>query len=84
MSCLKSEVNPSDNYRKAAIVLLCSLSTFFNNAKPFKEITRDDLLSFLDSHRKIENIDPLHRWIGTYNLYRIHLMRFLNGYTPRM
>ncbi len=30
----------------------------------------------LDSFRKPETIDPLHKWIGTYNIFRIHLMRF--------
>jgi integrase len=77
MSSLRSEINPSYNYRRDTIILLCSLSTFFNNnAKPFKEITREDLLSFLDSYRKAESVDPLHKWIGTYNLYRMQLMRF--------
>jgi integrase len=81
MSSLRSEINPSDNYRRDNIILLCSLSTFFNNnnnnnAKSFKEITREDLLSFLDSYRKAESVDPLHKWIGTYNLYRMQLMRF--------
>jgi integrase/recombinase XerD len=76
ISSLKSEINLSDNYRKNNILLLCTFSIFFNNAKPFKDITRDDILSFLDSLRKIESVDPLHKWIGTYNLYRIELMRF--------
>ena len=49
MSSLKSEINPSDHYRKSTILLLCRLSIFFKNAKPFKEITREDFLSFLDS-----------------------------------
>lgn len=76
ISSLKSEVNPSDNYRRDVIVLLCKFSVFFENDKSFKEITRQELLSFLDSFRKIESVDPLHKWIGTYNIYRIHLMRF--------
>jgi hypothetical protein len=76
ISSIKSEINPSNNYRKDTIILLCNLSTFFKNAKPFKEITREDLLSFLDSFRKTESVDPLHKWIGTYNTYRIQLMRF--------
>jgi hypothetical protein len=50
MSCLKSEINPSDHYRKDTIILLCNISTFFKNAKSFKEITREDLLSFLERH----------------------------------
>jgi integrase len=76
ISSIKSEINPSDHYRKDVIILLCNLSTFFKNAKLFKEITREDVLSFLDSFRKAESVDPLHKWIGTYNTYRMHLMRF--------
>jgi integrase len=58
--------------------MLCSLSAFFNNnnAKSFKEMTRQDLISFLNSRRKSEDVDPLHKWIGTYNTYRIQTMRF--------
>jgi hypothetical protein len=74
MSSIKSEINPSDHYRKSTILLLCRLSIFFKNAKPFKEITREDLLSFLDSYRKPESADPLHKWIGTYNVFRIQLL----------
>jgi endonuclease III-like uncharacterized protein len=76
ISSIKSEINPSDHYRRDTIILLCSLSTFFENTKPFKEITREDLLSFLDGCRKTESIDSLHKWIGTYNTYRMQLMRF--------
>jgi integrase/recombinase XerD len=28
------------------------------------------LLSFLDSYRKTESVDPLHKWIGTYIEYK--------------
>ena len=76
ISSLRSEINPSDNYRRDIIALLCNLSTFFKNTKLFKQMTREDLLSFLDSYRKPDSVDPLHKWIGNYNLYRIHLMRF--------
>lgn len=37
---------------------------------------REDVLSFLDSFRKHEGVDPLHKWIGTYNLYNILLTQF--------
>jgi len=78
ISSLRSEINPSDNYRKGIIAMLCSLSALFdnNNAKSFKEMTRQDLISFLNSRRKPEDVDPLHKWIGTYNTYRIQTMRF--------
>jgi hypothetical protein len=35
-----------------------------------------DIIAFLDSFRKSESIVPLHKWIGTYNIYREHLVRF--------
>ena len=54
ISSIKLETNRSDHYRKDTILLLCSHSTFFKNDKLFKEITREDLLSFLDSYRKTE------------------------------
>ncbi len=79
----QSEVNLSDHYRQDVIVLLCKFSTYFNNTKTFKEIAREDLLLFLDSFRKAEAADPLHKWIGTYNTYRIHLVRFFKWlYNP--
>jgi hypothetical protein len=73
---LRSEINPAYNYRKGITTVLCSLSMFFKNAESFKEITREDLLSFLNSRRKPEDVDPLHKWIGTYNLYRMQSIRF--------
>lgn len=63
ISSLKSEINPSDGYRDNTVTLLCKFSIFFNGVKPnsklFKEVTREDVLSFLDSFRKIESVDPL-------------------------
>jgi integrase/recombinase XerD len=71
---VKSETNMSDNYRKILIKLLSRLSIFSH--KLFREITRDDILSFLDSYRKPESVDPMHKWIGTYNFYNTTLTRF--------
>jgi integrase len=85
ITSMRHEVNPSDNYREDVILLLAKFSLFFNNQKAFKQITREDLLSFLDRFRKSENADPLHKWIGTYNIFRIHLMRFFKWlYSPEI
>jgi len=73
---MKHELNLSDNYREDVIMLLSRFSIFFKNAMVFKQITREDLLSFIDSYRKPEASDPMHKWIGTYNIMRMHLMRF--------
>ena len=75
IASMKSEVNLADHYRRDLIVMLCRF-TKYNDDKTFKDLTRSDILRFLDSFRKTEDQDPLHKWIGTYNIYRIHLLRF--------
>jgi hypothetical protein len=85
ISALKSDTNPSDRYRADIIILLSKFLIFLKNTKLFVEVTREELLSFLDSFHKIESIDPLHKWVGIYNLYRIHLMRFFKWlYYPKI
>ena len=80
---IKTEVNPSDTYRRNLILILCRFSNYHNNSKPFTEISRDDIVNFLDSLRKTETQDPMHQWIGTYNLFRVDLMRFFKWlYSP--
>lgn len=72
---MKVETNLSTNYRRETIMSLKLISQFLDN-KLFKEVTRDDILSFLESIRKPESKDPTHKWIGTYNHRLIDLLRF--------
>ena len=82
LEAMKTEVNLSDHYRKDLIELLSKLSKYNDNIH-FKDLTRANILGFLDSHRKSETKDPLHKWVGTYNLFRIHLFRFFKWlYSP--
>jgi integrase len=73
---MKTEINSSDSYRRTNIAILTKLSKFFRNQKSFNQIRREDVLSFLDILRKPESLDPLHKWVGTYNLHRVQLIRF--------
>lgn len=46
-------------------------------------MTRDDVIAFLNSLRKTEEQDPMHKWIGTYNLYLTCITRFFKWlYNP--
>jgi integrase/recombinase XerD len=81
INSMKTELNLSINYRRDLIKLLTRFSEV--NNKNFKDITRNDIISFLEGFRKIETQDPLHKWIGTYNVFRIHLLRFFKWlYSP--
>ena len=75
MLAMQTEVGPAESYR---IDTLYKLKQFaeFHNPKPFKELTRQDVIDFLDRLRKPESVDPLHQWQGSYELYRIILLRF--------
>jgi integrase/recombinase XerD len=74
IQAMKTETNLSDHYRKDTIDALTRFSKYSN--KSFKDISRNDVIAFLDSFRKTETADPLHRWIGTYNQYRMQIFRF--------
>jgi hypothetical protein len=39
-------------------------------------MTRGDILCYLDKCRKPESEDPLHKWVGSYNIKLVILSRF--------
>jgi len=47
---LKTEVNPSDNYRKSVIKIIGKFMMFCRRStdKPLVQLSRDDVLAFLD------------------------------------
>ena len=75
ITALNREINLSRSYRRDNINILCTFSKFVDS-KAFQNCHKNDLLSFFDSLRKPESADPLHKWIGTYNLYIAYLLRF--------
>jgi integrase/recombinase XerD len=84
INAMKIEDNYSPDYRKDTIGSLCRFSKYHNN-KPFKDITRDNIIKFLNSLRKSEIEDPLNKWVGTYNLVKIYLLRFFRWlYSPNV
>jgi hypothetical protein len=53
ITAMRSEINLSDYYRRDIIELLCKFSNFSNN-KNFNELTRDNVIAFLETRTKIE------------------------------
>jgi integrase len=77
ITAAKRDINLSNGYRKANIQALVELSEFHSNKKKnFNKMTREDILLYLDSLRRPDESDPLHKWIGTYNLYTVLLIKF--------
>ena len=78
---LKNEVNSSISYNTNLARALVKLSKIVD--KNYIDMTRDDLIYFLNTIRKPEQIDPLQKWIGTYNNQLIVFSRFFRWlYAP--
>jgi integrase/recombinase XerD len=75
VKCFGNEIRLSENYKKLNSTILVYISEFHSNKK-FKDMTKDDVISFLNSLRKKEDKDPLHKWVSTYNIYLVILARF--------
>jgi len=73
---MKREINPRLTTIRTTIQFLSELSKTLGIAKKFNDMTREDILLYLDKCRKSENDDPLHKWIGSYNTRRTILFRF--------
>ena len=71
----QTEISPKPSYRRETILKLKQLAEF-HNPKSFKDMTRQDIIDFLDRLRKPEPLDSLHQWVGTYENNRIVLLRF--------
>jgi len=76
---LKSESNASPSYKIMQIQTLVELSKYLNQ-KQFSKITREDIISFLEKFHKPEELDPLHKWIGTYNIKREIVRQFFSWF----
>jgi integrase len=72
---MKTEKNLSLHYSRIIIRTLARLARF-NHFKRWEDYSRENILSFLDSHRRTDAADQLHKWIGTYNMYISIIMPF--------
>ena len=71
---METEINPSKSYEHSIVSCLRALAKQIN--KSFENMTKEDIVLFLNSFKKSEPLDPLHQSIGTYNLNAVHLIRF--------
>jgi hypothetical protein len=68
--------NPRLIYKRYTIQFLAEVSKVVGVATKFIDMTRDDVLCYLDKCRKPENEDPLHKWTGSYNTKLVIISRF--------
>lgn len=79
----EAETNIQESTKSDKIKKLCLLSRFFHHQKCYSEMTKSDILCYLNSLRKSSEIDPTHKSIGTYNGRQMVFMSFFRWlYNP--
>jgi integrase len=71
----QTEQNIKPSTAESKVKLLIWLSRYLNH-RPFEEMTKQDILSYLNSIRKPASVDPQQRWIGSYNGRLRYLLKF--------
>jgi integrase len=71
----QTELNIKDSTIEGKIKILVWLSKHHDN-KSFKEMTKQDILEYLNNLRKPSIVDPANRWVGTYNGRQMILLKF--------
>ena len=79
----EAEINIQESTKGDKIKKLCLLSRFFQHKKCYSEMTKIDILQYLNSLRKSTSDDPTHRSVGTYNGRQMVFMKFFRWlYNP--
>jgi integrase len=77
-----NEINIKPLTREGKIKILIWLSNF-HSGKSFQNMTKNDVLTYLNSSRKPIAEDPSQRWIGSYNGRQMILLKFFKWlYNP--
>jgi len=70
------ELNIKNSTKESKIKILTWLSNHFHDQISFKNMTKHDILDFLNRLRKTAVEDPTSKWIGSYNGRQIILTKF--------
>jgi integrase len=70
------EINIQNSTKESKIKVLTWLSNHYQDTKSFRNMTKHDILDFLNKLRKPAIEDPTRKWIGSYNGRQIILTKF--------
>jgi hypothetical protein len=77
-----TEMNIKQSTKEGKLKVLAWLSTF-HRSKSFNKMTKQDILSYLDSLRRVLSEDTNQKWIGSYNSRQMILNKFFRWlYNP--
>jgi site-specific recombinase XerD len=78
----QNEINIKESTKEGKIKCLVRFSTYLNH-KPFRSVSKEDVLDYLTSLKKPVSLDLQHKSVGTYNGRQIILLKFFRWlYSP--
>jgi hypothetical protein len=79
----ETEINIKNSTKEGRIKVLVWVSKFYDNKKSLRQMTKQDILGYLNNLRKPVANDQTQRWIGSYNGRQIILNKFFRWlYNP--
>ena len=72
----ETELNIKNSTKESRIKVITWLSEFFDNQKSLNQMTKQDILLYMNSLRRPTSEDPNQRWVGTYNNRQIIFNKF--------
>ena len=72
----QNEINIKESTKETKIKRIVHLSKFFDNNKSFYDMTKEDILDYLNNLRKPSSIDPTHKSVGTWNARQMLFLKF--------
>ncbi len=72
----ETELNIKNSTKEAKIKVITWLSNFYENTIDLRQMTKQDILGYLNSLRKPFDRDPSQRWVGSYNGRQMILSKF--------
>jgi len=67
--------NPTEKHKDNVKGIL-ERFVMFSKITNWNRVSQKEIFAYLDTLRKPEEIDPLHKWIGSYNFYITVLTKF--------
>jgi hypothetical protein len=79
----QNQMNIKESTKEGKMKVLIWLSNYFQNTKSYKQMTKQDILEYLNSMRRPVSEDPTHKWIGSYNSRQMIFNKFFRWlYNP--
>src|SRR5207253_5107646 len=79
----QTDINIKESTKEGKIKVLIWLSNYLANTKTFHQMTKQDILNYLNHLKRPNSEDPNQKWVGSYNGRQVIFNKFFRWlYNP--